>query len=273
MAAQSLAEGDLTARVAVNGRDEVAQVGLAFNEMAGQLQQVDRQRNELDTLRRDLIAWASHDLRTPLTGIRVRVEALNDGLVADAATQQRYYQAILADVLSLNTLLDDMLELAQLDAAGLKLETTRSSLSEVIDESLQRLDPLAQGRGTEMVADIGAGVDPLPLNAAKMSRVLDNLLANALRYAPREGRVRVTAVRDGDVVTVTVEDNGPGFSADDLPRLFEQFYRGEQARSRATGGAGLGLAIARGIVEAHGGRIWAENLPEGGARVAFELPG
>jgi len=246
---------------------------LAFNEMAGQLQQVDRQRTELEILRRDLIAWASHDLRTPLTGIRVRVEALNDGLVNDEQTQQRYYRAILVDVLALNTLLDDMLELAQLDAAGLKLETTPGSMTEIIDESLQRLDPLALERHMNLNADIGPDVDPLPLNAAKMSRVLDNLLANALRYAPHEGQVRITAVREADHVIVAVEDNGPGFSPDDLPRLFEQFYRGEQARSRATGGAGLGLSIARGIVEAHGGRIWAENLPAGGARVAFELPG
>ncbi len=271
--AQSLAEGNLAARVQVTGRDEVAQVSLAFNEMAGQLQQVDRQRTELEILRRDLIAWASHDLRTPLTGIRVRVEALNDGLVNDEQTQQRYYRAILVDVLALNTLLDDMLELAQLDAAGLKLETTPGSMTEIIDESLQRLDPLALERHMNLNADIGPDVDPLPLNAAKMSRVLDNLLANALRYAPHEGQVRITAVREADHVIVAVEDNGPGFSPDDLPRLFEQFYRGEQARSRATGGAGLGLSIARGIVEAHGGRIWAENLPAGGARVAFELPG
>jgi signal transduction histidine kinase len=240
-ASLSLAGGNLGARVQVNGRDEVAQVGQAFNDMAGQLQQIDEQRTELENLRRDLIAWASHDLRTPLTGIRVRVEALNDGLVADEASQQRYYQAILTDVMALNSLLDDMLELAQLDAQGL--------------------------------AEIAPDVDLLPLNA-KIGRVLDNLLANAVRHAPAAGQVRVTAVRqENNMVTVAVEDNGPGFAPDDLPRLFEQFYRGEQARSRATGGAGLGLAIARGIVEAHGGQIWAENLPQGGARVAFQLPG
>lgn len=271
-ASRSLAAGDLSARVAVHGRNEVAQVSQAFNDMAGQLQQVDEQRRELENLRRDLIAWASHDLRTPLTGIRVRVEALNDGLVADEAMQQRYYQAILADVLALNTLLDDMLELAQLDALGLALERSPGSLADVIDESLQRLEPVAQAREIAMVGEIAPDVDPLPLNAAKMSRVVDNLLANALRYAPQGGTVRITAVRAGDKVTVAVEDNGPGFVEQDLPRLFEQFYRGEQARSRTTGGAGLGLAIARGIVEAHNGHIWAENRPEGGARVAFDLP-
>ncbi|NCF64378.1 MAG: HAMP domain-containing protein [Chloroflexi bacterium] len=271
--AQSLADGDLSARVSVGGRDEVAQVGIAFNEMAGQLQQVDKQREELDRLRRDLIAWASHDLRTPLTSIRVRVEALNDGMIEDAASQERFYRGILSDVLALDTLIDDLLELAQLDAGGLQLEMALSSLGELISDCLDRFQPVAEKRGIGIKATINTDVDPVRLNATKISRVLDNLLSNALRYTPQGGRVVVTAGRSKDGVQVTVEDNGPGFDVDDIPRLFEQFYRGEQARSRATGGAGLGLAIARGIVEAHDGRIWAENVPDGGACIGFYLPG
>ncbi|UCC51888.1 MAG: HAMP domain-containing protein [Anaerolineaceae bacterium] len=271
--AQNLADGDLSARVSVGGRDEVAQVGIAFNEMAGQLQQVDKQREELDRLRRDLIAWASHDLRTPLTSIRVRVEALNDGMIEDAASQERFYRGILSDVLALDTLIDDLLELAQLDAGGLQLEMALSSLGELISDCLDRFQPVAEKRGIGINATINADVDPARLNATKISRVLDNLLSNALRYTPQGGRVVVTAERRKDGVQVTVEDNGPGFDVDDIPRLFEQFYRGEQARSRATGGAGLGLAIARGIVEAHDGHIWAENVPDGGACIGFYLPG
>lgn len=271
--AQDLAEGDLSARVRVGGRDEVAQVGFAFNEMAGQLQQVEKQREDLDRLRRDLIAWASHDLRTPLTSIRVRVEALNDGLVEDPASQERFYRGILSDIMALDTLIDDLLELAQLEAGGLQLEMTLSSLGELITDCLDRFQPLAEQREIEMSAAVNAAVDPLPLNATKISRVFDNLISNALRYTPLGGQVWVTAERLEDGVQVTVEDNGPGFDAHDLPRLFEQFYRGEWARSRATGGAGLGLAIARGIVAAHGGQIWAENVPGGGARISFILPG
>ena len=271
--AQLLAEGDLTARVIVSGRDEVAQVGLAFNEMADQLQQVDKQREELDRLRRDLIAWASHDLRTPLTSIRVRVEALNDGVVEDVASQKRYYGDILSDVMALNSLIDDLLELAQLDAGGLKLEMMLLSLRDLLSDSQDRFHILAEKRNITMRAEVGKEVDPVQLNATKISRVLDNLLNNALRYTPEGGVILTKAERHGEAVKVVVEDNGPGFDLDDLPRLFEQFYRGEQARSRATGGAGLGLAIAKGIVEAHDGRIWAENLPDGGARVGFVIPG
>ena len=123
-----------------------------------------------------------------------------------------------------------------------------------------------------MSATIEPDVDPVRVNATKISRVLDNLLSNALRYSPPGGRILIAAERTAEGVQVTVDDNGPGFDEEDIPRLFEQFYRGEQARSRATGGAGLGLAIARAIVEAHNGRIWAENRPQGGARVAFILP-
>lgn len=270
--AQQLAAGNLSARVEASGTDEVAQVGLAFNEMARQLQAVDSQRTELENLRRDLIAWASHDLRTPLTSIRVRVEALNDGVLEDPETEQRYYQSILNDVLALNVLFDDMFELAQLDRIEVELEKVPTSLSELIHDCLERFQTISEAQGVRLEARIGPEVDPVSLNSAKISRVLDNLLSNGLRYTPEGGRILVNARRMGDRVLVFVEDSGPGFKEEDIPRLFEQFYRGEQARTRATGGAGLGLAIARGVVEAHNGRIWVENVPGGGARVSFELP-
>ena len=271
--AQQLAAGNLSARVQVSGKDEIAQVGFAFNEMASQLQEVDQQRTELDNLRRDLIAWTSHDLRTPLTSIRVRVEALNDGVVDDPAAVQRYYQSILTDVQALNLLFDDMFELAQLDSVDIALEKAPASLSELIHDSLERFQTLSKEQDVKVEALIGPDLDPVSLNSAKIGRVLDNLLSNSLRYTPRGGRVLIKAQRlDNDHVLVSVEDSGPGFIEEDIPRLFEQFYRGEQARTRATGGAGLGLAIARGVIEAHNGRIWAENMPTGGARIAFDLP-
>ncbi|MBE2201834.1 MAG: HAMP domain-containing protein [Anaerolinea sp.] len=270
--AQQLAAGDLTARVAVSGRDEVAQVAESFNEMAAQLQQAARQREELDRLRRDLIAWTSHDLRTPLTSIRAMVEALHDGVVTDPVTVQRYYHTIRSDVIALNVLIDDLFELAQLDTGGLVIEKSVHDLGDLLSDALESFRALAQQRGITVDGYVAADVRPLPLNAAKISRVLANLLSNALRYTPAQGHVQVRVARSGVGVQVTVQDSGPGFNEDDLPRVFEQFYRGEQARSRATGGAGLGLAIARGIVEAHHGRIWAENAAGGGAVVGFELP-
>ena len=268
--AQQLAEGDLNARAEVNGRDEITRVGQVFNAMADQLQQAANQQAELDRLRRDLIAWTSHDLRTPLTSIRVRVEALNDGMVDDVETQKRFYKDIRADVMALNKLIDDLFELAQLDAGSFRMEKSPYVLGDFISDCLQRFQIVAAQKEINLTGQVDPAVGLVPLNATKLGRVLDNLISNAIRYTPNGGNVLVTAVRKPTSVIVTVQDSG--FDPADLTRVFEQFYRGEEARSRATGGAGLGLAIAQGIVVAHEGKIWAENAPEGGAVVKFSLP-
>jgi signal transduction histidine kinase len=271
-AADRLAEGDLNARVPVTGRDEVARVSVSFNEMAGQLQATADRQRELEILRRNLIAWTSHDLRTPLTSIRARVEALHDGLVNDPEMTQRYYQGIRADVVALNGLIDDLFELAQLDAGGVTLEIIPDSLSDLVSDCLESFQALAMKRRIVLNGSVEPGIDPVWMNASKISRVVGNLTANAIRYTPDGGLVNIKATRADGGVIVTVRDSGPGFNEADLPFIFEQFYRGEQARSRATGGAGLGLAIARSLIQAHNGRIWAENPAEGGGKVSFFLP-
>lgn len=270
--AQTLADGDLGARVVVQGRDEVARLGLSFNTMAAQLQETDRKREELEQMRRNFIAWTSHDLRTPLTSIRAMVEALHDGIVDDPATVQRYYATIRNDVIGLNNLINDLFELAQLDAGGLNIETASHSLRDLISDALESFHALAEQRQIRLDGEVGAGIDQVVMSAPKIGRVVNNLISNALRYTPAGGQVFVRVVQTAVSVQVTVQDNGPGFREKDLPHLFEQFYRGEEARSRQTGGAGLGLAIAQGIVAAHHGRIWAENVPTGGALIGFELP-
>lgn len=272
VSAQEIASGNLDIRVKIESRDEVSQVGKAFNNMAAQLQQAEKERAEVEQMRRDLIAWTSHDLRTPLTSIRAMIEALHDGVVDDEETVQRYYRTIRSDIIALNDLIDDLFELAQLDAGGLTLDKSDHSLSDLISDIIESFQPLAEQRQITLDGDVTFGVDPVMMNAPKIGRVLTNFLGNALRYTPAGGRVQVTAVRVEAGVEVTVQDSGLGFEEADLPRIFEQFYRGEQARSRKTGGAGLGLAIARGIVVGHNGRIWAENGANGGAVVGFFLP-
>lgn len=267
-----VAEGDLGVRVEVSGRDEVAQVATAFNEMAVQLQEAEKQRREVENMRRDLIAWTSHDLRTPLTSIRAMIEALHDGIVDDPETIQRYYRTIRHDIVSLNDLIGDLFELAQLDAGGLAMDFASHSLSDLISDTLESFGALAKQRGVVVCGEVGEDVDLIEMSAPKMGRVLSNLISNALQYTPAGGQVTATAQRVAEGVELTVEDTGPGFIEEDLPRIFEKFYRGEEARSRATGGAGLGLAIARGIVEAHSGQIGAENKPEGGAKITLFLP-
>ena len=270
--AQTLADGDLGARVQVKGRDEIARLAQSFNMMAAQLQATERKREELEQMRRNFIAWTSHDLRTPLTSIRAMVEALHDGVVDDPATVRRYYATMRNDVIGLNNLINDLFELSQLDAGGLHIETASHSLRDLISDALESFHALAEQRHIQLGGEVGADIDPVVMSAPKIGRVVNNLIGNALRYTPAGGQVFVRAVRTETAVQVTVQDNGPGFREKDLPHLFEQFYRGEEARSRQTGGAGLGLAIARGIIMAHNGRIWAENIPTGGALVGFELP-
>ncbi|MGH2537309.1 MAG: sensor histidine kinase [Candidatus Promineifilaceae bacterium] len=271
-AAGRLAAGELEARAEAGGRDEVGQLARAFNHMAFKLERADARRQEYETLRRDLVAWISHDLRTPLTSIRAMVEALNDGLVEDETTRARYYRTIQSEVMALNSLIDDLFELAQLDAGGLALERTPYSLRELLSDAADGFRPLAQQRQIDLRREVGPDLDPVLMNPARIGRVLNNLIGNALQHTPPGGEVVLSACRGREGVEVSVQDSGPGFSSEELPRVFEKFYRGEQARSRATGGAGLGLAIALGIVEAHGGRIWAENVPGAGARVGFILP-
>lgn len=270
--ALQISEGNLDERATVSGHDELARLATVFNKMASQLQTAQAEREELEKLRRDLIAWTSHDLRTPLTSIRAMIEALHDGLVDDPDTVRRYYQTIRADIISLNTLIDDLFELAQLDAGGLELQLSPHSLADMVSDALERFQALAKQRDIRLHGDVRNDLDSVQLNAPKIERVLNNLLGNALRHTPDGGEVRVSGWRTPTHAVVTIQDSGEGFNPNDLERVFEQFYRGEAARSRATGGAGLGLAIARGIVLGHGGEIWAENAPQSGALVGFKLP-
>lgn len=271
-AADRLAAGDPAARVPVIGRDEVAHLGESFNAMADQLQAAADRRREAEMLRRNLVAWTSHDLRTPLTAIRVRVEALYDGLVSEPAETRRYIAAMRADVMALDSLLDDLFELAQLDAGGPPAARTPHAPAELLADCLERFAPVAEQRGVALMGQVGTDLPPVAVQPGKIERVLGNLVGNALRHTPPGGRVIVGAHTAPEGVIFDVADSGPGFSPSDLAHGFEQFYRGEAARSRSTGGAGLGLAIARGLVAAHGGQIWAENRAEGGARVSFLLP-
>ena len=271
-AASQIAQGDLGVRVPVTGNDEMASLARTFNEMAEQLQAADQNQRDLDRLRRNLIAWAGHDLRTPLASIRAIVEALADGMVQDPDTVDRYLHTAQRDIRSLSLLIDDLFELAQLEAGGLRLEILPNSLSDLISDTLESFSELAARQGVTLEGSVGPGVDPVPLDARQIGRVLSNLVGNALRHTPSGGAVQVEARRTAEGAQVEVRDTGEGIEAEDLPHIFERFYRREKSRSRTTGGAGLGLAIAKGIVEAHGGQIGVESTPGQGTCFYFSLP-
>ena len=256
-ASSAVAAGDLGTRADEDGPRELSELARSFNVMATELER-------LFDARRELVAWASHDLRTPIASLQAMVEALEDGL----AEPEEYLPALRSQVRTLSARVDDLFELARIDAGALTLELRDAELTPLVGACVDALAPEAAQRGVRLetrVAPARARCEP-----DKIERVLLNLVTNALRHTPSDGAVAVVVSPNGETVQVSVEDTGDGLEPGAERRMFDRFWRGDRARSGD--GAGLGLAIARGLVEAHGGEIWAERRREGGARVSFTLP-
>jgi signal transduction histidine kinase len=270
-AAEKLSKGDLKTRVPINGRDEVSMLAGSFNQMAEQLQAADKKQRDLDNMRRDLIAWVSHDLQTPLASMRAILEAVTDGVVEDPETVKRYLHTAQRDVRNLSALIDDLFQMAQLDAGGFPLSRDVSSLSDLVSDTLESFTELAKQQDIILEGNVDPDVDPVHMDTQAVGRVLNNLISNALRHT-NKGRVSVWVRRTTQGAEVTVSDTGEGIGAENLRLIFERFYRGEKSRNRGTGGAGLGLAIARGIVRAHGGDIKVESQIGKGTQFTFYIP-
>jgi signal transduction histidine kinase len=256
----ALAGGDLSARAPEQGPREVAELGAAFNAMATRLE-------ELFDARRELVAWASHDLRTPVAAIRAMIEAVEDGV----ATPDQYIEPLAEQTRRLGSLIDDLFELARIDAGLLTFEITEASLGGLVNSCVRGLEAEAERRHIRLETRLD-GAPTVRCAPDKVERVLLNLLTNALRHTPSDGAIAVRVEPTSENVRVSVEDSGEGIAPEALRRVFERFWRADPARTPTRGTSGLGLAIARGLVEAQGGRIWAENRPGGGARICFTLP-
>jgi two-component system sensor histidine kinase BaeS len=257
--------GDRAVRTDVERADELGRVARAFDELTARLDALERERVGFETERRMMLSSVGHDLRTPLAALRAGLEALVDGVAPDP---DRYLRSMQRQVEVLGALVDDLFLLSSIEAGRLEVTSEPLDLAELVTEAVESMVPAAAGRGIELVVDAPERVTVFG-SAAAIGRVVRNLVDNALRHTPDGSEVRV-AVSNGAMATVRVTDAGPGFTPEFATRAFERFARAEPSRSRSTGGAGLGLAIARGLVEAHGGRIWIEQAP--GGRVAFELP-
>ena len=272
-AAERVAAGDFAVRVEPVGRDELARTAQTFNAMAGELETTAQKQRELEILRRHLIAWISHDLRTPITAIRVRAEALADEMVEDPVMVKRYHQQICSEVVRLTGLIDDLFELSQLDAGGLTFDLAPDSLSDLISDSLESFRLQAEAQGVTLSGHTEAGLDPVRMDLPKISRLLFNLVENAIQHTRAGGQVMIRAAREAGTVVLQVEDTGEGIPEEDLPRIFDRFFRGERSRTRSRDGAGLGLAVAQSIAEGHNGTIEAQSRIGQGTTFIARWPG
>ncbi|GAA2715589.1 sensor histidine kinase [Actinoplanes palleronii] len=233
--------------------------------------QAREQERRMEAGRRDLVAWVSHDLRTPLAGLRAMTEALQDGVVADPRTVAEYHRRIGAETDRMSSLVDDLFELSRIHAGALRLTPTDLPLADIVSDAVAAVTPLAVGRGIRVVA-AGERWPMVTGGAAELNRIVSNLLTNSVRYTPANGTIQIEAGRDAREVWLTVSDSCGGIPEADLPRVFDVAFRGTRARTpEGAGGGGLGLAIVRGLVEAHGGRVQAGNIT-GGCRFEVRLP-
>ncbi|MFC9754738.1 sensor histidine kinase [Streptomyces sp. NPDC056921] len=266
LAARSFGDGGTFAAPAEQATAELASLTKELAATSAKLDSSRDRERALEASRRELVAWISHDLRTPLAGLRAMSEALEDGMAADP---RRYLRQIRTEVERMNDMVGDLFELSRIHAGTLTLSPARTSVHELVGDSLAGAGPLALEHGVRL---IGSRIDAVPVevDSKEMSRVLDNLLINAIRRTPADGTVAVAAQRGEDTVVLSVTDGCGGIPEEDLPRVFDTGWRGSHARTPPAG-AGLGLAIVRGIVEAHKGHAGVRNVA-GGCCFEITLP-
>jgi len=261
-AARRLGQGDFSQRVNVQTRDEVGELARTFNSMADDLTRAEQ-------LRRNMVADAAHELRTPLSNIRGYLEAIRDGLMQpDASTLNSVYE----EALLLSKLVEDLQELSLADAGQLHIVCQPEDIAVSIKSAVSATQPQADAKGVSLTVDLPEMLPYCNIDYHRIGQVLRNLLDNALAHTPEGGSITVSARESGNQVEVAVSDTGEGIPREDLPNIFERFYRVDKSRARATGGSGLGLTIAKRLVEAHGGRIEVQSELGKGSRFSFTVP-
>ncbi len=258
----SIAAGEYGRQVDVKGGREVEELGEAFNTLSRSLE-----HNEV--LRKNMITDISHELRNPLAAQRGYLEALQDGVID---LKPEAVEVLVKNNALLSRLVDDLQQLSLVDAGQLKLDLTLVDPGVILEGAASSFKHELTDKGISLILDVDPGIPPVKADQGRISQVLSNLLANALLYTPEGGAITLGARKQQGEVIVSVSDTGPGIEEEELPYIFERFHRTDRSRTRDTGGTGLGLSIAKGLVEAHGGRIWAESEAGRGTTISFTLP-
>lgn len=262
VASQQMANGDYRIRVSEDGLAEIGELGHSFNRLGEALQATEQHR-------RALIADVAHELRTPLVGIEGYMEGLLDGVVPP---DPDVYERVRYDAARLRRLVVELEELSRVEEMQVRLNIVDVSLPAVIDLAIERLRAQFFESTTGIEVHLPPDLPPVRADLDRLLQILLNLIGNALRYTPDGGCIAVSAVAQSGEICISIQDNGIGIAPEHLPHIFDRFYRVDKARSRVQGGSGVGLAIARSLVEAQGGRIWVESMPGAGSTFSFTLP-
>ncbi len=266
----AVGDGARELTIATRGRDELGELAAAASAMVGRLAAEEAARDQSDQARRHLVAAVSHDLRTPITSLRLLAEAVEDEIV-DGQARREYLERMRTHIVALSALIDDLFELSRLEAGDIRWSLDRVPLGELVSETVAAMRVHAELKGVAVHTELPETMEAARANPEKVQRVLFNLIQNAIRHTPADGSVVIRAEPVADRIEIEVADTGDGIAPGERELIFGPFYRGGMDASRTGDGAGLGLAVSRAIVEAHGGRIWLADCA-GGTRVRFSLP-
>ena len=264
-AARSFAQGDYSSRAYTTGKDEIGELSITFNTMAQAIADIDKNR-------RDFLANVTHELKTPIASIQALTEAILDGLITQPGQQQRYLTTIVGETERISRLIDNLLDLAQLEASELSIESQAVNLGEILGVEQEKFHPLLTEKQISMALHIPNDLPLLYADPDRLSQVFANLISNAIRHSPPASTITISAKANASWISVSVSDQGRGIPAEALPFIWDRFYRVDQARSRSHGGTGLGLTITKKLLQAMGGQINAVSQPDHGTTFTFTLP-
>ncbi|NNV03153.1 ATP-binding protein [Brevibacillus sp. MCWH] len=269
--ATEIGRGNYAERVKIDTADEISDLAQTINTLAEKLERVEQERHHLERVRNDFLANVSHELRTPLTAIQGFLEALQDGLVEEEEARQKYYAVMYSETMQINRLVDDLMDLMKLENNEVTLARFPVDVAEVINKTAFAFRPEAAEKGLEIEVALADNLPKIYADKDRVAQIVKNLVKNAVKFTD-EGTIRITAEPDGEWVRMSVADSGIGIAADDLPRIWERFFKVDRGRSKKNKGTGLGLAIVKELVELHDGTITVESEPGLGTTFTVWLP-